>query len=362
MTTFASEITLIKRLHQASFAVDLIEAVAHPALAVAATLGWGRSDSMMTALQALDRWQERSQFTAAASWRLRYRTTGHQRSPVVRALVKSGDHIGTLRGHGSRFDYHDVFGIPVAIEEYEGSEIFYSPATIAQILDRVRQAGSRWVIDDAGALTADTGQVPPLLAAQTREIIERIRPYTQCRAWVLWGPPRGGKSIAARQIASEIGGGWVRICGKSATSPVVWAAVRELKPAAVILDDLDACAQAEDSLLAWLEDARQYCRVIISTMNILPGGDSDALPDHKPHELRGALLTAGRAADERPRLYDQLDPEVRQALAPDVPEALRPPDLLAAYLVELQNRATHGGVTQADVDEQRERMIAVGDR
>ena len=95
-------------------------------------------------------------------------------------------------------------------------------------------------------------------------------------------------------------------------------------------------------------------------MNILPehraGGAEGA------HDLRGALLAPGRAADERPRRYDQLDETIRRQLAPSVPAEFRAPDLLAGYLVELEKRAGVGTVTQADVDEMRERMVAVGDR
>lgn len=300
-----------------------------------------------------------------------------QRSDSLRGLVGQCRPIATLqRWSGESAHFVDAWGIPVAYDTYPNSPWFYSPGSADEVLNNARRVGTRWIVDKDGALHVDTSLVPGVLCGQTQEIIARTRLHKTCRAWVLWGPPRGGKSVAARQIALALTGGWMRICGAAARSNEAWAAARALGAEAIILDDLDTAAGLEDDLLGYIETARTHCRVIISTMNVLPNAEAPATGDVKPdvkslsttterkrYELRGAILAPGRAADERPRHYATLDESVRRALAPNVPESLRAPDLLAAYLVELETRQRAcGSVTQADLDEMRERMAAVGER
>jgi hypothetical protein len=363
---------LIKKLHKLSIAVDVAELTARPARALAKLVGADRIEVALSGIGDLDNWSSRAGSVVTGIWRLRYGVESYHHSHAVRALAKAGAYIGTLGNGHVNIHYHDVMGIPVACEPYEGSDVFHSPASAGKILERVRGSGTRWVVTKDGALHRDEAPLFPIMAKQTRELIDRIRPFDTCRAVVVWGPPRGGKSVAARQIAHEIAGGWVRVCGAASTSPEVWRAVHDLAPRALILDDLDACAHAEDDLLAWLEEARGYARVIVSTMNILPTKPArgeeflvtaEAARERRKHELRGAVLAPGRAADEEPRHYAELDAEIRAALAPDVPEDLRTEDLLAAYLVELQQRAVAlGKVTIEDLEEMRRRMAAVGER
>ena len=380
MHDYSTDIRLIQRLHRFAIGVDAAELATKPVLAAAKLLNIKRLETALGSVEVLDNWASGSNRIAVGIWRLKYKVEAFHRSHAIRALAKSGPFVGSLDEAHARIHYHDVFGIPVAPEPYEGSEVFYSPASPAEIFRRVRESGSRWRIDKDGGMHVDDAEIFPVRARQTTELIKRIRDFDgRSRAVILWGPPRGGKSVAARQIAESISGGWVRICGRAAASADVWEAVHELEPEAIILDDLDTCAQHEDDLLGWLEGAREYTKVIVSTMNILPGTEAAPRPappplqgelikahaysERRSHELRGALLAPGRACDEEPRLYAELDVEVRVALAPDVPEHLRPSDLLAAYLVELQARTRlPGGVTDADLEEMRARMKAVGDR
>jgi hypothetical protein len=355
---YSREASLIRRLHRAAMGVETAVMVLQPLLAIAKLLGRERLEKSLSAVEVVDNWAERTQWIASCLWKLRYGQDSVQRSTVVRSLCSAGEFIGALDSSGCSYRYHDVFGIPVAVEPYPGSDVFYSPASAAEILAVVTRVGTRWLLDHEAGLVPDDALVPSVQSDETTDIIERTMRHSACRAWVLWGPPRGGKSVAARQIAQAVGDGWVRVCGKAALDPHVWAAIFALKPAALILDDLDACAKEDDALLGWIEVARGFARVIISTMNILPGvarGDGS-------HELRGALLAPGRAADERPRLYAGLEQGIRDLIAPSVAPEFRAADLLAGYLAELEKRAQVGAVTQLDVDEMRERMKAVGDR
>lgn len=386
MIDYSSDIDFIRRLHRFGIATDAFEIVVRPALAVAKLFGRERLEKALSAVDVLDDWSERTNRLAVGLWRLRYGVDSFHRSHAIRALAKAGEYVGTLSEHYSQLHYHVVLGVPIAPDGYDNSDVFYGPAAPAEIFERLRESGSRWVIAEDGGLRIDDAPLPESMAAKTVALIARVQRFDTCRGIVLWGPPRGGKSVAARQIAHEIAGGWVRVCGRASASPAVWAAVAELKPEALILDDLDTCSGAEDNLLEWLEQARGYAKVIVSTMNILPGSREPApepTPDVKPgpealtkavatvavqterkrHELRGALLAPGRAADELPVHYADLDDHIRAELAPDVPENLRPPDLLAAYIVELQRRAVAlGEVTDADLAEMRQLMAAVGER
>lgn len=375
---YKREFDLIRRLERVATCTDMAEACGRPALALAELFGRKRLAEALGAVKTLSNWSEQTQAIAERVWKYRYGHRGLYQSAVVRSLAKCSPLVASLNLPHCQLGYRDVYGIPVAPDPYGSSKWFYSPARPAEILARAREAGSRWVIDKKGGLYVDDARVSAVIAADTRDIIHRVQRYDTCRAWILWGPPRGGKSIAARQIAHAIGDGWVRVCGRAAAEGEVWEALRELRPAALILDDLDTCAHNEDDLLGWIEDARGWARVIVSTMNVLPKAeDRSSTPrkrpplgpneayakdDHSEHELRGALLAPGRAADETPRQYATLDPVIRAALAPDVPEDLRAADLLAGYLCELQLRATHGGVTSDDVDEMRRLMTAAGDR
>lgn len=355
---YSREAALIRRLHRATVAVETTVMVMQPMLALAKLLGRERLEKSLSSVEVVDQWAERTQWIAAYMWKLRYGQDAVQRSVVVRSLCNAGEFIGTLHSIGCSYRYHDVYGIPVAVEPYQDSDIFYSPASAAEILAVVTRVGTRWLLDHETGLMPDQAPVPSIQSGETADIIERTLRHSTCRGWVLWGPPRGGKSVAARQIAQAVGDGWVRVCGKAALDPHVWAAIFALKPAALILDDLDACAQDDDALLGWIEVARGFARVIVSTMNILPG----AARGDGSHDLRGALLAPGRAADERPRLYAGLEQGIRDMIAPSVEPELRAADLLAGYLAELEKRAQVGAVTQLDVDEMRERMKAVGDR
>lgn len=361
MVDYSREIQLVRRLDRLTNRFHLIQMMASPLIGIAAMLG-RTPDSAVEGLSALRNSSESTMRIALTIWKTRYGAFAgnSQRSAHVRNVAIEFPAIGKLSYHGNERVFHDVCGIPVAVEPHDRSEYFYSPANPGTILAALNGAGTRWLIDGDGNLARDTAPVPSVMADQTRDIIERTRPHTTCRAWVLWGPPRGGKSVAARQIAHELGGGWVRLCGSSSRSQGAWDTAIALQSRAIILDDLDCNAGHEDALLGLIERAREHCRVIISTANILPGVKAGG---PKEHELRGAILAPGRAADERPRLYATLDPHVRQLLAPSVHESLRHPDLLAAYLTELENRKhAHGVVTMADVDEMLERMRAVGDR
>ena len=192
-----------------------------------------------------------------------------------------------------------------------------------------------------------------VLDSRTRDLVADIRSLPGCRAHLLWGPPGAGKSVAAKQIAKEIGGSWARVCGSVCTSSEVWQALDILRPPALIIDDIDINAGNESALMSGLERAREWARVIVSTANTLPtGGEEDR------SQLRGAVIR--RASDAALVHYAELSREVREALAPDVPEELEAGDLLAKYQVELQRRAAARGVTLDDVDELRTLQGLVG--
>lgn len=356
---YSRDIALIRRLDRAATAVESSVLVMRPALALAQLLGREKLAERLSSVESISHWAEQSQWLATYMWRLRYGHSCRQESPIIRALAKAGEFIGSLCATGATYRYHSVYGIPVAPSPYQ-DDAFYSPARSEEILAVASRVGARWLLDTQTGLVPDDAHVPEVQSAETADIIARTSVHSSCRGWVLWGPPRGGKSVAARQIALAIGDGWVRVCGKAALDPHVWAAIFAMKPAALILDDLDACAHEEDALLGWIEVARGFARVIISTMNVLPRAQTGE--GEGAHDLRGALLAPGRAADERPRHYAGLDQGVREQIAPSVPPELRASDLLAGYLAELEKRAQVGTVTQLDVDEMRERMKAVGDR
>jgi hypothetical protein len=365
MNDYLREIDFINRISTAASKLNALQSVVRPVFGIAAMLGLV-GEGPLTGLDTVRSTSEGSLHLALAAWGTRYgeQAGTAQRSAHIRMIALHFPVIGELRAYGGSFVFHDVGGIPVAPEPHGWSESFYSPAGADSIFAALRKQGSRWRVTSTD-LEIDNAMMSPVLAAQTREIIDRTRPHTTCRAWVLWGPPRGGKSIAARQIAHELVGGWVRICGDACRSSEAWDTAKALGARAIILDDLDCNAGHESALLDLIERARTHCRVIVSTVNILPNSDGAqaSAEDRKRHELRGAILAPGRAADEAPREYATLDRYVRDLLAPTVPEELRHPELLAAYLVELERRKqAHGVVTQADVNEMLARMRAVGER
>jgi hypothetical protein len=289
-------------------------------------------------------------------WSQRYQInpTQYQRGLIEILWNSSTDTIGMIYGHGQPCEYRSVFGVPVGM--HGGSKWSHSPATNDQIFALARNRN--WVfelIENIAGMTPDS-DVPDsaVMDNRTRELISQIEAFPGCRAHLLWGPPRSGKSVAAKQIACAIGGTWARVCGAVCKSTEVWRALDVLRPRALIIDDIDVNAGSESALMAGLERAREWARVIISTANVVPGFSSGSA-------LRGAVI--GRASDGKLIEYRELSPEVRRALAPDVSEDLDTHDLLAQFQVELQRRAiAYGTVTQDDVDELRDLQTLIGHR
>lgn len=183
---------------------------------------------------------------------------------------------------------------------------------------------------------------PPLLDPQTQEIISLTQRTPGPRSWLLYGPPGGSKTTAARQIARVIGdGAWVLLDPQALDSYPVWQLVHKLKPRALVLDEVDSAAPR--GLLVNLTRARQYAKVIVQTANVVDG-------------LRGALKRTGRT-DERPRLYNHCNLATARMCAPTVPHAVLDEavtrGLLHSYFAELEVRHLGG----RDLDEALEELL-----
>jgi hypothetical protein len=270
--------------------------------------------------------------------------------------LASTESLGALAAYGSFFEYRSVFGIPVGAQAQYPKGWMVSPATNEEILTRAR--GQNWLFEqgeEGVIMLPDSAEQGTIVDSRTRALIDDIRSVPGCRARLLWGPPRAGKSVAAVQIVQAVAGSWARICGSVCASPDVWRALDVLRPPGLIIDDIDVSAGNESPLMRGLEQARKWARVIISTANVVPRvGSRDA------NALRGAVV--GRASDGALVEYRALSPEVRRALAPGVPDSLGADDLLAQYQVELQRRHEARGIGPEDVEELRHLQSLVGER
>ena len=354
MIDFSRDLKLVQRL---ALAHSIRESLRGPASLAAGALASGPARGIATVLAGSDGAEWR---LLNLVWKQRYGLSpGRWMSPMVRSLWEGSKvPLGSLEAHSSTYEYRSVFGIPIGCQPTHDRGWSHCPATEAQIFDRAR--GRDWLFstDDFGRskMTPDAG-IPDgaIVDHRTRALIEDIESIPGCRAHVLWGPPGGGKSIAARQIARAVGGSWARIAGTACTSADVWAALAALRPRALIVDDIDVGAGEESALMAGLEDARGWgARTIISTANVVPSSNGS------DRTVRGAVIR--RASDGALVEYRTLSPEVRRAIAPDVPDGLGAEDLLARYQAELQRRAVARGVTQADVEELLALQGLVGDR
>lgn len=178
-------------------------------------------------------------------------------------------------------------------------------------------------------LTAPCGAV---VTEQTRELIAAVERYAGlgCYALALAGPPGSGKSTAARQIAAAIGGTRVQLAAGAANNAAVWELLRVLRPATLILDDVDR-VEVNPALLSRFEQlhAEPWCRAIISTAN-------------RPDNLPGALLRPGRCNDRLAGVvrYDGISEHALAALSPRLTDeqwrAVVDQQLLAAYCAQIE--------------------------
>jgi len=179
-------------------------------------------------------------------------------------------------------------------------------------------------------------------------MIERTRQFRHCRSWLLWGPPGGGKTVAAQQIVEALCGSVVWVQGHAATTAETWSVIRSLRPEGIVIDDVDSFGSSVNMLLAQIKNARSFARVIVTTANLVD-------------KVRGALLRKGRLADEEAQHFAALSEEAVKAIAPHVPAECLDPRLLAAGLAELEERAVAGVLVPGDLAEVLRCQEAVGD-
>ena len=139
--------------------------------------------------------------------------------------------------------------------------------------------------------------------------IERLRPFLIGRpqSALLVGEPGSGKTTAAAQVAADLGGGRILRVSVSdlAAVPVatVRAAVRLLRPGALLIDDIDRHPNPGD-LLDLFDEAGEYARLRVATCNF-------------PRRLGSALLRPGRF-DHHIRAEDPYVAAARRADAAEV--------------------------------------------
>jgi len=339
--TFAT----LRKIEKATQACAFAEQLARPVTAAGKLIGLTRIEQIAEGVCQI------GDFSRSALSMARYlidAQANHQ-SEFVQGLWKNSPIVAMHRWHDAEYKWRDVFGVPVVCDDFAESYWFASPESAAQIMERLRALGRSWVVQGSGAIAVDERTVPEIRGARTQVLIDRLQAFACPRAQLLWGPPGGGKTVAARQVLAACSRMSVTLSPRAAASTAIWDQVDLLQPDGLLIDDIDSVADL-DSLLDRLERARTYANVILSTANTVT-------------ELRGALLRPGRASDDEPMKFDTLDTATVRAIASHVPGDL-PPDLLAAYLAELEARAL-AGVLRADgsdVDELRRRMSSAGDR
>lgn len=176
-----------------------------------------------------------------------------------------------------------------------------------------------------------------------RELAERLRKYVDAgvpTSVLLYGPQGSAKTTAACSIADAIVGSYFRLSASNIGSEEIHTLV-ELKPRALILDDID---RVNDVALLELLDAMTAAGVIVfGTSNTAPDGR------HGDVDVMDAALVRSGRFDHHVRV-NQLDAESHAQICranglAKVDLGPRADELLASDLVALGRRHAAGDLT-----------------
>ncbi len=195
---------------------------------------------------------------------------------------------------------------------------------------------------DGARVVADRPTNVRTLTSAEHTLADRIRGYVNAKvpvSMLLYGPQGSAKTTAACSIARLVCGSYFRLSASSVCDDVTQALVA-LRPAAVIIDDIDRVDDV--ALLDLLDALASSATVVICTSNTDPddrhGGDPDDLMD-------AALVRSGRmdihhrVAGLPPEAHAQIRRE--QGLT-HVDLGPRAGDLLASDLAALGRRHAAG--------------------
>lgn len=186
---------------------------------------------------------------------------------------------------------------------------------------------------------------------QMKDLLDRCQRFLRAgesRSYLLGGVPGTGKSVAIRWLTNTLGMTSMRIDLRLLSDETDNVAgsletmLNMLQPDVMILDDLDRI-EVNAQVLAFLERARNMCRIVIASANFISA-------------LSGAATRPGRFDDII--TFDKLDLEVVRSILGDSADlAELVADLPAAYVNEFASRCRVLGREQAveDLDDLRAR-------